>query len=149
MSREGLGEAALMRQAWAHGIEQVYRGKSSKDIVEEFTTVVDILGRREFELRNFEQVVSALDAEIQPYIDEMEAIKDEQKQGEYIASVPEHIRHAIDLLGATELVVLQLKDTVEALTNLQMELEEAYEQIEKKEQKTIKRAYIEHAVGEA
>lgn len=149
MPREGLSEEQLLHQAQANRNEQTYHGKSSRDIVEEFTRAVDTLGKREFELKNFEQVVSALDAEIQPYIDQMDAIEDEQKLDEYIVSIPEHIRHAIDLLGATELVVLQLKETVEALTNLRTELEGVYEQILAREQKKITPKAIGGIIAEA
>ncbi|MEK7665990.1 MAG: hypothetical protein AAB337_03905 [Patescibacteria group bacterium] len=136
MPQEGISESALIHHAEAVNFHEKYRSQSPKEVFERYKKVMDMISIRQMELISLQSRAEVLRAEVDPYVDKMNAIKDEREADAYYKSVPKSIFHSIDLLDATEDTIPRLKETIEALTNLSEELDRAYEQMRAEEDET-------------
>lgn len=122
MPRELPKEIDLVRYAR----EQEVRKMTTSELLERYKVLTLELVRIPLEHSRLTELAKALEAEIQPYIDQMDALEGAQQQA-YIDSTPEHVRQSIDLLNATEAALTKLEEFSEELSVMQRLTDELYE----------------------
>ncbi len=123
MPHESLSEEALIHYAR----EQELKGKPKSALFERFKELTLELGRIPLAHSRLKEVEAALEAEIQPYIDRMDALEG-KAQDDFIRSVPEHVRHSIDLLNATQEALTHLQELDVDLMAMQQVADQLYDE---------------------
>ncbi|MBI5794402.1 hypothetical protein HZA87_04985 [Candidatus Uhrbacteria bacterium] len=137
MPHETPNETELIRYARA----QELKGKSSDDLLERYKALTIELGGIPFQHKKLEEVEAALEDEIQPYLDTMDAIEDQDRQDAYILSLPEHVRHSIDLLTSTQDALTHLEELQDDLLAMQSLVDQLYdESLKQKEADKLNRS---------
>lgn len=131
MSQEMPKEIDLVRYAREHELRKM----TTSELFERYKHLTLELGRIPLEHSRLTELAKALESEIQPYIDQMDALEGKEQQA-YIDSVPEHIRQSIDLLNATEAALTKLEGHNEDLLAMQALADELYEKASAKREVT-------------
>lgn len=104
---------------------------SKEELLKRFKEISDEMGRMIIDRSRLQEVAAALEAEIQPYIDEMDALEHDQKaQDAYIQNAPEHVRQSIDVLNITEEAIDHLDALARDFESLQEFAKKQYSAIE-------------------
>ncbi|MFA4845470.1 MAG: hypothetical protein WC654_02845 [Patescibacteria group bacterium] len=125
MSHERMSEQEAIVYATATELPK----NCSKELLETFKSSQLEAARIHMKLGRLKETAEALSAEIQPWIDRMDAIEDEKEQGEFIASrVPKSVRHSIDLLNALEGAISALLQAERHYTEISQVAEKMYDE---------------------
>jgi hypothetical protein len=122
MTYETPNEATLIRYARTQELKR----KTKKELFEDYKRVSLELGRLITEHTRLQNVADALEAEIQPYLEHMDALEGAE-QDAYIDSMPEHVRQSIDLLEATFDALKHIEALSEDLSQIQKLTDQLYD----------------------
>ncbi|MBI4438092.1 hypothetical protein HY631_04035 [Candidatus Uhrbacteria bacterium] len=125
MSHEHLSEQEALAYATAAELPK----NRPNELRETFKSAQLEVARILMELGRLKEMTNALNAEIQPWIDRMDAIEDEKEQDEFIHSrVPESVRQAIDFLNALEATVNDLSQAKRHFDEISRAAEKMYDE---------------------
>lgn len=132
MPHETPNEAELISFA-RHTRAHELINQSRPDLLKRYNELTIELGGIPFKHKKLKELEEALEAELQPYLDAMDAIEDETRQEAYILSMTEHVRHSIDLLKATQDALTYLEELNDVLTVMQSLVDQLYDKSLKQE----------------